>query len=529
MRFVLPLLLVALVLGAVVPVSVADDEPAAEPKKPIPATPLRRPGVVEVDPAEPKEEAEEGWSPDSHWFTKLLTPTEVWPVITAKVRKAPRARMRYVQSDLIKEYLEVWHAAEKDPASLDAEELQALLRLYTVASEYGKALDTIHVMLAAEELEVQAKDAAMASLASLLGNTRGHALLGEEALASMADLLRAHLGERAADPEAAKLRGQIHQSLARYATSQEDDEAAMRHNVLSAMEDPSKAASVGRMLVRSLQSSTHDMEGYETLRTTMAAILPVLQRQAALHLESVKDSDDARMKSYAERGVKMLETAGRPIEMLGRPVQAWTLERAYGDVKALSDLRGKVVILDFWATWCPWCIKSFPAIRDLLRDYDEKDLAIVGVTASASSVYEHRYDLDDDLKDKGDGKRAQAVARLARGTRQPDPEKGYYAEAEFREKEQAALEKFIQNHEMTWPVVMIDKEEPGPKYAVGGWPHAVVLDREGRIRYFKVGALLRDREEAVAAFRAVLDDLIAETKAEPAAAETTDEPVEPKQ
>ena len=84
-------------------------------------------------------------------------------------------------------------------------------------------------------------------------------------------------------------------------------------------------------------------------------------------------------------------------------------------------------------------------------------------------------------------------------------------EAEYREAEKQALERFIANHEMTWPVVMIDKEEPGPKYALMGWPHAVVLDRQGRVRYFKSGALLRDKPEGIAAFRKVLDALLAET------------------
>ena len=91
-----------------------------------------------------------------------------------------------------------------------------------------------------------------------------------------------------------------------------------------------------------------------------------------------------------------------------------------------------------------------------------------------------------------------------------DPEKGIIAADEFAERERELLTAFIANHEMTWPVLMIDSAEPKAKYGLQGWPHAVLIDREGRIRYYKVGALLRDRTEQVKHFREVLDQLLAE-------------------
>ena len=107
------------------------------------------------------------------------------------------------------------------------------------------------------------------------------------------------------------------------------------------------------------------------------------------------------------------------------------------------------------------------------------------------------------------------AARLANARNPADGELYFEPEA-FREKEKEVLGTFMKNHEMTWPVVMIDKEEPGPKYALTGWPHAVVLDRQGRVRYFKSGALLRDRPEALEKFRKVLEDLLAEPATPPA-------------
>jgi len=196
--------------------------------------------------------------------------------------------------------------------------------------------------------------------------------------------------------------------------------------------------------------------------------------------------------------------------MLGEAAPEWTLEHAFGGTKALGELRGKVVVLDFWATWCPWCIRSFPAIRDLLRDYEKRGLVVVGVTASAGRVYAERYDLDDDFKDKVEaGKRAQPAAMIAT-TRNPADGVSYFEPEAYKVREIEVIKTFVGNHKMTWPVVMIDKAEPGPKYALGGWPHAVVIDRQGRVRYFKSGALLRDDPAAVKKFRKVLETLLGE-------------------
>ncbi|MHC5010066.1 MAG: peroxiredoxin family protein [Planctomycetota bacterium] len=237
----------------------------------------------------------------------------------------------------------------------------------------------------------------------------------------------------------------------------------------------------------------------------------MLRRIQAEHLETLRtEGAEERQIQRAENDLRRLERAGAPLALLGEPAPAWTLEHAFGDTETLADLRGKVVVVDFWATWCPWCIRSFPALRDLLRDYRERGLEVIGVTASANSVYASRYDLDDDLADRAEeGARARPVAVLERG--RPAPE-GTVAlpEAEYRAREIEVITEFIANHEMDWPVVMIDKEEPAAKYALGGWPHALVIDREGRVRYVKSGALLRDRAAQVAAFRQVLEDLLAE-------------------
>ena len=49
-----------------------------------------------------------------------------------------------------------------------------------------------------------------------------------------------------------------------------------------------------------------------------------------------------------------------------------------GNLRSLTSLRGKYVIIDFWGSWCVWCIRGFPAMKDVYAKYKD-DLEILGV------------------------------------------------------------------------------------------------------------------------------------------------------
>ncbi len=449
---------------------------------------------------------------ETPWYLDLLRPRAALGKVMAALKDVPRREQRLVRQRMATEYLGAWDRAGLTP---EGDEIEALYTLNHAARRYGEALALQLPRVRDESLALSLRGVAAGRTSTILRNYRMAETLGEEVETEAVAALEAVLPLLVGDLHAAA-RGDVHRALAAHAGRQDDEEGQIRHLVLGAEATPLSAGSAGRTIVRILQSRSHDLEGYVTVREQAAELLPVLSGLAAGALAKAKTDGNERTVKRAESVVKLLETLDRPLKMLGAKASEWTLEHAYGDVESLADLEGKVVVLDFWATWCPWCIKSFPAIRDLLRDYADEGLVVVGVTASANAVYDQRYDLDDDLKEKAtEGVRPKAVARLARDGQRKDGDPPTLPEAEYREVEHSALGRFIENHEMTWPVVLIDKAEPESKFALTGWPHAVVIDRHGRVRYFKSGALLRDKPDVVASFRSVLEDLLAE-EAKPA-------------
>ncbi len=62
-----------------------------------------------------------------------------------------------------------------------------------------------------------------------------------------------------------------------------------------------------------------------------------------------------------------------------KPAPDFTLSDIYGEKRSLSDFKGKVIILDFWATWCPPCRAEIPHFIELYKEYRDQGLEIIGV------------------------------------------------------------------------------------------------------------------------------------------------------
>ena len=77
-----------------------------------------------------------------------------------------------------------------------------------------------------------------------------------------------------------------------------------------------------------------------------------------------------------EAEAKEKEAQKKQAEGIEAPV--FTLNDIEGKPLALNSLRGKYVVLDFWGSWCVWCIKGFPKMKEYYAKYSDK-FEILGI------------------------------------------------------------------------------------------------------------------------------------------------------
>jgi len=78
------------------------------------------------------------------------------------------------------------------------------------------------------------------------------------------------------------------------------------------------------------------------------------------------------------------ERQGEGLLKTGTMAPDWTLKDAEGESHSLSDYEGKIVVLDFWATWCGPCVKAMPGLQKLHEKYADKGVAVIGMNTSES-------------------------------------------------------------------------------------------------------------------------------------------------
>ncbi|NLV43036.1 MAG: TlpA family protein disulfide reductase [Candidatus Hydrogenedentes bacterium] len=108
-------------------------------------------------------------------------------------------------------------------------------------------------------------------------------------------------------------------------------------------------------------------------------------------LERSMDDHLASKTYYVERHLKITK-------MLGLPAPDWELTDFSGARRRLEDFRDNVVLLDFWASWCPPCRKSLPAMEDIGERFQGRNFVLLGMNTEDPDTLENAENLIKELE-----------------------------------------------------------------------------------------------------------------------------------
>lgn len=135
------------------------------------------------------------------------------------------------------------------------------------------------------------------------------------------------------------------------------------------------------------------------------------------------------------------------------PASDFTLVDQYGQEHKLSDYKGKVVFLNFWATWCPPCKKEMPDIEALYQETgkNQEDIIVLGVANPVSDEYPNNSDVS--------------------------------------KKE---VIKFLNDNDYTFPVLFDETGEVLANYYISSFPTTFFIDTEGNIYGYAPAMMTRE-------------------------------------
>jgi thiol-disulfide isomerase/thioredoxin len=160
-----------------------------------------------------------------------------------------------------------------------------------------------------------------------------------------------------------------------------------------------------------------------------------------------------------QQGISIPATKLSTLTRLTAPRQAppLNLTNHHGQTMDINPLKGKTVLVNFWATWCPPCVEEIPSLNRLQAHYEKRDLEIISV--------------------------------------------------DFRESAQV-IGDFHRKHPVDFPVLMDSDGRTSLAWQVFSFPSSFIIDQEGQIRYSANRALNWDSKEVIN----IIDKLLAEHK-----------------
>lgn len=187
-----------------------------------------------------------------------------------------------------------------------------------------------------------------------------------------------------------------------------------------------------------------------TARYNLAIVLLRMERDAegvALLKEYLEREPDA---PFAESAKELIEN---PVRARKRLVPDFEVATLSGDYLTAEGLRGKVVLLDFWATWCTPCVQAIPGLRRMSRQMEKDPFMLLSLS------------VDQDA---------------------------------------ATVKSFVSQYQMAWPQVWDERSELAQKMGVRGFPTYLLVSHEGEIVYSVSGWGPRIEQEIVSKVSAAI-------------------------
>lgn len=218
--------------------------------------------------------------------------------------------------------------------------------------------------------------------------------------------------------------------------------AGMGHGIMNLLINTDRideATALGRALTSKLATSDH--QPVQEAAASIASFTGQMMEYQGQEAEAIDfynriakqllDSNDE-----LKEAVEPLERALRKLALIGQPMSI-SGKRVDGEEFDLSEFKGKVVLVDFWATWCGPCVRELPNVKEVYDEYHDRGFDVIGIS------------LDSDASE---------------------------------------LKQFLREEHIRWPILFEDDPEHSgwenplaEKYEVSSIPFTALIDRQGKV------------------------------------------------